>query len=146
MQERLLQVALVAINLHGEKADSSCQNGNGSGMASPLSLMRVSLNSSSQTGSGIGVDSLTAREIQQLVERKHAAVQAENYDEAKELKAEVDSLRILGSKILELEHRCMYQWLRPAVCFQLFIQLKDFAVSSDSKLPLIDIQGLEQQT
>lgn len=60
---------------------------------------------SSQAASDIGVDSLTAREIQQLVERKHAAVQAENYDEAKALKAEIDSLRLIGSKILELERR-----------------------------------------
>ena len=99
-----MQVALVAINLHGEKCSPESQDDFNSGKSSPLSLVRASVNSS-QAASDTGVDSLTAREIQQLVERKHAAVQAENYDEAKALKAEIDSLRLMGSKILELEHR-----------------------------------------
>ena len=94
----------MAINLLGEKTDAGHQNGSSLAGSSPLSLIRAILNSS-QAGSGMGVDSLTAREIQQLVEKKYAAVQAENYDEAKELKAEIDTLRLIGTKILELEHR-----------------------------------------
>ena len=100
----IVQVALVAINLHGEKADAGYEDGNNPAMSFPLSLVQASLNSS-QAGTDVGVDSLTAREIQQLLVKKHTAVLAENYDDAKELKAEIDSLRLMGSRILELEHR-----------------------------------------
>lgn len=54
------------------------------------------------------VDSLTARKIAELRVKKDAAVAEENYDEAKALKLEIDRLKSIGSRILELENRCGY--------------------------------------
>ena len=56
----------------------------------------------------LSVDPITAIGIQQLMVRKDAAVAAENYDEAKQLKSEIEYLKITGGQILELENRC---WL-----------------------------------
>lgn len=89
----VLQVALVALHLHGEQS------------AAPKNCSARDVPGHSKAASIAEVDCITAQEMQQLIERKEAAVQAENYDEAIQLKSEIEALRLLGRRILELETR-----------------------------------------
>ena len=98
------QVALVALNLHGESLE-----GHTSQCSTPQSLGPRR----TQAGLQAGVDSVTGREMQRLLERKEAAVAEENYDEAKALKAGIERLRLVGSRILELETRSVPDLRRP---------------------------------
>lgn len=101
----MLQVALVALNLNGELTDGASRDDTPIGQpASPLPAQPLSTWGHTAFD-GFGVDTVIARDISELTERKRLAVQAESYDEAKALKAEIDALKLLGSKILELEHR-----------------------------------------
>ena len=92
----------MALHLHGEAVV-----GVPAGVGHPLLMESPKpAGSSSLQGSVFpGVDALTAADMKRLIERKEAAVQAENYDEAKEIKSELDCLRLVGAKILELETR-----------------------------------------
>ena len=85
-------MALVALQVHGENSTEGKPNGLTVHHDTPCLVPSE-------------MDFTTAREISQLVEKKAAAVLAENYDEAKGLKLEIERLRLLGKKILELEQR-----------------------------------------
>ena len=87
---------MVALNLHGESLE---------GGTSQQGTPQSSGQRRGQAGPQAGVDSVTGREIQRLLERKEAAVAEENYDEAKALKAGIERLRLVGARILELENR-----------------------------------------
>ena len=54
---------------------------------------------------GMEVDAATAQLIQDLMGQKEVAVQAENYDEAKRLKLEIERLQGIGAKVAQLESR-----------------------------------------
>lgn len=99
--EPMIQVAFVALHVHGE-ALSSPSNAESSLQLVPKASI---LQNGCQILPTFNVDPLTAIDIQQLMERKAAAVAAENYDEAKALKSEIEDLKSTGSKILELEKR-----------------------------------------
>ncbi|WIA42558.1 hypothetical protein OEZ86_008540 [Tetradesmus obliquus] len=53
----------------------------------------------------VHVDSSTASRIKELARAKDAAVAAEDYDEAKRLKASIERLKMVGGKIAQLEAR-----------------------------------------
>ncbi len=53
-----------------------------------------------------GVDAATAADLARLLAAKRAAVAAEDYDEAKRLKAAEERLRAVGAAVAALEARC----------------------------------------
>ena len=55
--------------------------------------------------SGEGMDAKTAAMLRELEAQKAAAVQEEEYDEAKRLKQAIDGLRQLAKQLAELESR-----------------------------------------
>lgn len=61
--------------------------------------------SSSQISVDMGVDMVTAQKISDLQLQKQAAVDKEDYDEAKRMKAAIDRLKAVGVRIAALEAR-----------------------------------------
>lgn len=51
------------------------------------------------------VDAETAATIRNLEQEKHLAINMENFDLAKELKVQIDSLKAIGVKLKTLEHQ-----------------------------------------
>lgn len=106
----LYQVALVAVNLHGKASGEPVQPGNQySASAAPQGpfapISRSASDRSCSPALMADVDRITAQRIQELRAKKDFAVAEENYDEAKALKLEIDRLKAVGSRILELEKR-----------------------------------------
>ncbi|KAF6260813.1 flagellar associated protein [Scenedesmus sp. NREL 46B-D3] len=79
----------------------------------------------------VHVDSSTAARIKELARAKDAAVAAEDYDEAKRLKASIERLKMVGGKIAQLEARK-----------RLAVEREDYDLAKALKA---DIEKLRQQ-
>ena len=106
----LMQVGIAAVTVHGQPADGPSELQAFPSAVAPAKLPDLSWPglvraSPVASAAALGVDATTAQAIAELNMKKGAAVAEENYDLAKALKLEVDRLRALGSKLLELELR-----------------------------------------
>ena len=105
-----MQVGIAAVTVHGQPAERPSELQAFPSAVAPTRLPDLSWPGLASSGpaasaAALGVDAITAQIIAELNMKKGAAVTEENYDLAKALKLEVDRLRALGSKVLELELR-----------------------------------------
>ncbi|EGB04924.1 hypothetical protein AURANDRAFT_72373 [Aureococcus anophagefferens] len=96
-------VGIIAMNVLGEYALEHTDNDilSGNSLANPCDHV-------DDLAFGINVDPLAARQIRLLLTAKEAAVEAEDYDTAKRLKAAERQLRSLGGQLAQLKNskRC----------------------------------------
>lgn len=103
------QVGIVAINILGEPVRDGGMGGGGRGggggvSADPQYLPRRPAGSGS-IPIDLSVDPVTAETIRDLLARKDAAVDREDFDEAKRLKEQIGQIKAVGMKIALLESR-----------------------------------------
>eukprot|EP00898_Chlorokybus_atmophyticus_P007173 jgi/Chlat1/7457/Chrsp6S07499 len=102
------QVGIVALNIIGERLDSSSPQ-LASAFSNGVETTRHASNgggrhsSAEEDAAVLDVDAVTAQKIKEVLRQKEEAVRAEDYDEAKRLKMTIDKLRALGLNVAKLE-------------------------------------------